>query len=104
LGTFILLALVAGRRGACHTICWMAPFMILGRWVRNLFRWPALRLRADAEKCIDCQRCTKVCSMSLDVNGMVQKGVMEHSECILCGACVDACPQGVIRYSFSAGK
>ncbi|MBN2554126.1 MAG: 4Fe-4S binding protein [Spirochaetales bacterium] len=28
---------------------------------------------------------------------------MKHAECILCGQCVDSCPQGVIRYSFSRG-
>jgi len=42
--------------------------------------------------------------MSLDVNGMVQGGDMEDSECILCGSCVDVCPEDVIHYSFSAGK
>ncbi len=26
---FFLLALIIGRRSACHTICWMAPFMII---------------------------------------------------------------------------
>jgi ferredoxin len=39
--------------------------------------------------------------MSLEVQEMVEKGRMENSECVLCGQCVDSCPQGVIRYSFS---
>jgi len=91
-------------RAFCHYVCWMAPFMILGRKVRNLARWPALRLKADAEKCIDCRRCTQNCPMSLDVNGLVHRETMEHSECILCRTCVDSCPQGVIRYSFSGGR
>ena len=51
-----------------------------------------------------CPECTANCPMSLDVNGMVQRGDMENSECILCGSCVDICPQDVIRYSFSRGK
>lgn len=104
IGIFIALAWITGKRGACHYICWMAPFMILGRTIRNLFRWPALRLKSEQEKCIDCKRCTKACPMSLDVNGMVQSGAMEDSECVLCGSCVDTCPKNVIRYSFSAGK
>ncbi len=41
--------------------------------------------------------------MNLDVNGMVQAGAMEHSECILCGTCADVYPKDVIHYSFSAG-
>ncbi len=101
---FLGLAVIFGRRAACHTICWMAPFMILGRKLRNRFRWPALRLKADEAACIDCGRCTRECSMSLDVNDMVHAGTMENDECILCGECVDVCPKDVIRYTFSSGK
>lgn len=103
-GIFLALSVFVGRRAGCHTICWMAPFMILGRKLRNLGNWPALRLRAETEKCINCKKCTRECPMSLDVNGLVQKGVMEHSECVLCGTCVDVCPKDVIHYSFSKGK
>ena len=95
------IALVAGRRGACHTICWMAPFMIIGRKIRNTANWPALQLESNKNLCINCKACTRVCSMSLDVNAMVQKQTMENAECILCGRCVDVCPKGAIKYTFS---
>jgi polyferredoxin len=101
---FLGLAIAFGRRAGCHTICWMAPFMILGRKIRNLLHWPALHLKADEEACIDCSRCTRECPMSLDVNAMVHADTMENSGCILCGNCVDACPKDVIHYTFSAGK
>ncbi len=78
--------------------------MIIGRKIRNLFKWPSLRLKADTDKCVNCKTCTANCLMSLDVNQMVQEGTMENSECILCGTCVDVCPDDVIAYSFSAGK
>jgi ferredoxin-type protein NapH len=94
------IALTAGRRAACHTICWMAPFMIIGRKIRNAVNWSALQLEADSSKCINCMACTRNCAMSLDVNAMVQKQAMENTECILCGKCVDVCPEGVIKYSF----
>jgi ferredoxin-type protein NapH len=103
LALFTILPLALGRRAACHTVCWMAPFMILGRRIRNLVRWPALRLRADATQCNDCLRCTSECPMSLEVHGMVRAGDMEHGECILCGTCADTCPKDVIRMPFSAG-
>jgi ferredoxin-type protein NapH len=101
---FLGLAVIFGRRASCHSICWMAPFMILGRKLRNLVRWPALRLVAEPDRCSDCLTCTRNCPMSLDVNGMVQRADMEDSECILCGTCVDGCTQGAIRFSFSAGR
>ncbi|GAB4423517.1 MAG: hypothetical protein Kow002_13080 [Anaerolineales bacterium] len=101
---FIGLAVFAGRRAGCHTICWMAPFMIIGRWIRNRFGWASLRLTADASACSDCKLCSKNCPMSLDVNGMVQIEQMEDPECILCGTCVDNCSKSAIRYTFSGGK
>lgn len=103
-GLFLALAVFIGRRAGCHTICWMAPFMILGRKLRNLFNWPALHLKAGTPACINCKRCTRDCPMSLDVNAMVQACRMENSECVLCGTCADVCPKNVIHYSFSSGK
>ena len=94
------LALAAGKRASCHTICWMAPFMIIGRKIRNSVNWPSLQLVADKEKCVNCKVCNQKCPMSLAVESMVQQNSMENSECILCGSCVDSCPKQVIKYSF----
>ena len=102
-GTFLILSLTTGKRGGCHYICWMAPFMIIGRKIRNLVKFPALRLKVAKDKCIDCKICTENCPMSLDVNGMVMQGKIENNECILCGNCIDVCPQEVIRYAFDSG-
>ncbi|OGD26301.1 MAG: hypothetical protein A2Y56_13405 [Candidatus Aminicenantes bacterium RBG_13_63_10] len=101
---FAGLAIAFGRRAGCHSICWMAPFMIIGRWIRNRFVWPSLRLKADYEACKNCGTCTSNCPMSLDVTGMVRAGKMENAECILCGTCADNCAAGAVRYSFSSGK
>ena len=103
-GLIFLLAVSTGKRAFCHAGCWMAPFMIAGRKVRNVLNTPALRLTAATEKCINCKKCTAACTMSLDVNEMVQRGNMEISECILCGECIDVCPENVIRYGFSSGQ
>ncbi len=103
-GFFLVLALALGRRAGCRTVCWMAPYMIIGRWLRNRVRWPAFRLQAEPDKCNDCQLCTRDCPMSLEVHEKVKRADMEDAECILCFTCVDACPQKAIRYSFSGGK
>jgi polyferredoxin len=97
-------ALAAGKRAACHSICWMAPFIIIGTKIKNAAGWSSLRLTADKTNCIQCKQCSKNCPMSLDVNEMVQKETMANTECILCGSCVDTCPQNAIKYSFSSPK
>jgi polyferredoxin len=103
-GLFLILALALGRRAGCRTICWMAPFMIIGRWLRNRGRWPALRLQAEPDQCNDCMLCTRDCPMSLEVHEKVKRADMEDAECILCLTCVDTCPQKAIRYSFSGRR
>lgn len=97
--TFItVFAIPAGKRGFCHYFCPIAVIMIIGRKIRNLIRWPALHLSADAGRCTDCKKCLERCPMGLDVNIMVRQGSMENTECILCGCCVDVCQKHVIRY------
>jgi polyferredoxin len=92
-----------GRRTMCHTICWMAPFMIMGRKIRNYFKWPSLRLTADKDSCIACKRCSQVCTMSLPVQEMVQNSRPENSECILCLECVEVCNPQAIKVTFKSG-
>lgn len=103
-GIILILAIAVGKRSFCHHVCWMAPFMIVGRWLSNLLRIPSLRMKPDSEACIECHRCTRECPMSLEVESMVLKGKIDHRECILCGTCADVCPKGAITYSFSSYK
>ncbi|MHA1211954.1 MAG: 4Fe-4S binding protein [Candidatus Heimdallarchaeota archaeon] len=97
-----ILGLVVGKRSFCHHLCWVGPFMVIGRKLSNWLHMPSLRLKPDNEKCIDCQRCDRACPMSLDVSRLVQEGNMEDSNCILCGECIDACPKNVIHYKFTS--
>jgi polyferredoxin len=94
------LAFASGRHAFCHYGCWMAPFMMIGRRLRNAVGWPSLQLRPQPEECRNCLTCTENCPMSIDVHARVLLGDMEHSDCILCGQCVDNCKQKAIAYSF----
>lgn len=102
----VLLVLIAipgyaiGKRSFCHHLCWMAPFMILGRKIRNLMNWPSLALTNESGTCAHCHTCTVSCPMSLPVETMVGQNRMENAECILCGTCADGCEFGVIKLGF----
>lgn len=103
-GVILLLVaptLIHGKRAACHYICWMAPFMVIGSKIGQILHLPQLHMQADRSKCISCKKCSKACPMGLAVDEMVTKNMNgKCSECIQCGACADVCPKGVIRYSF----
>ena len=96
----VLPALLHGRRAACHYICWMAPFMVIGSTVGRWLHLPQLHVEADSGQCISCGKCTRACPMGLDVKRMVSEGTNSGcTECIKCGACIDECPKKVLKYS-----
>jgi ferredoxin-type protein NapH len=96
----VLPAFAVGKRSFCHHLCWMAPFMILGRKIRNGAGWPSLSLAVRPGSCTRCGECVPNCPMSLPVMDMVSRGEMEHSECILCASCIDSCDFDTLSYKF----
>ncbi|MBU1568061.1 MAG: 4Fe-4S binding protein [Proteobacteria bacterium] len=98
----VMPAFVFGKRSFCHHLCWMAPFMISGRTIRNIFNWASLQLQSAPDMCKHCHTCSEHCPMSLPVEEMVMNKCLENKECILCGTCVDVCKQGTL--SFTWGK
>jgi len=101
----LLPSLICGRRAACHYICWMAPFLILGEKIGKLLHIPQLHIKADKNKCISCNKCESVCPMGLKVERMAKANTFyKCSDCIQCGACVDKCSRKVLSYSWKAEK
>jgi polyferredoxin len=91
-----VVTLAVGRRGACHSICWMSPFLELGSYVGSKLRIPQWKIRSKPELCIECQKCNKTCPMSIDVMESLKNLAIDDSACILCGDCVEACPRHVL--------
>lgn len=92
-----IFALLTGKRGMCHSLCWMAPFMVLGEKAADFLHIPRFRLKANSESCISCGQCNKRCPMSLQVSDMVKTNHMDSTECVSCLECVDACSKKVIQ-------
>lgn len=91
-----LFALFTGRRGMCHSLCWIAPFMVVGEKLADLLHLPRFRLKAFPENCISCGQCSKQCPMSLNVKELILSGKPDSTECIYCLHCVDICPKKAI--------
>ncbi|MDD2371104.1 MAG: 4Fe-4S dicluster domain-containing protein [Firmicutes bacterium] len=100
LGIFILINLLFGKRVACHSICWMSPFLEAGFWLGSKLKIKQLRILSISENCINCKKCNQVCPMSIDVMKSIERGYIKTKDCILCGECVDACPKVVLSYGF----
>jgi ferredoxin-type protein NapH len=87
-----------GKRAACHSICWMSPFLVGGYLSGKLLHLPQLRIKSTPEKCSGCKTCNNKCPMSISVSTLVKAGEITSLDCILCGQCVDNCPNKALRY------
>ncbi len=90
-----------GKRAFCHYLCWQAPILVIGNRLREYARWSSLHLAVTGDACDECGACDRHCPMSLRVTELVKTGTIRNTECILCGNCVDWCPKGMIRFSWS---
>jgi polyferredoxin len=77
----------------------LASTLVEHFWCRYLCPYGALmglvslaspvKIRRDAEACIDCSKCAKACPAGIKVDQLVQ---IRSAECTACMACVAACP------------
>lgn len=95
------LTVVFGQFASCKYVCWQAPFMIIGTKIRNYFQFHGLRLTAETDKCKNCKVCNIKCPMNIDVMANVRKNKMDHTECVLCGNCIDNCEHKTIKFSIT---
>ena len=54
------------------------------------------RIRVNEEKCINCNKCRKVCPMNVDMLNN-KRSRDNGTECILCLECVNHCPTGALK-------
>ncbi|MEM1484881.1 4Fe-4S binding protein [Oscillospiraceae bacterium PP1C4] len=93
-----LFTLLTGRRGMCHSLCWMAPFMVIGEKLADLLHIPRFRLKFAPDACVSCGKCSRNCPMGLNIVEMMKTGNAYALECINCLECVDGCPKKAISF------
>ena len=86
LALFIILSILF-YRPFCKWICPLGAIYSLFNKVSFL------KIQVDHEKCVGCQKCSRVCKMDVNV-----VDTPNHPECIRCGECMKACPTDAICY------
>jgi ferredoxin-type protein NapH len=99
-----IITILSGKRGFCHYLCWVSPFMIIGGIIRDSLKIPSLRLITKPDLCNSCGVCSRACPMSLPLDQLIKNGEIGHSECTLCATCIDSCTKDVIRFTFRYHK
>jgi electron transport complex protein RnfB len=56
------------------------------------------------EKCIGCQKCTKICPVDAPSGEKKKMHVIDQSRCIGCGICTAACPVQAIEGTFNTAE
>jgi polyferredoxin len=83
------------NRAFCKYVCPVsAPLKLTARF-------SLLKVGGDAEQCINCQACVKMCPMDIRVPEYVLDGQRVLStECSLCQTCISVCAQDALKLSF----
>jgi ferredoxin-type protein NapH len=91
IGLVLVLPFLTKLRTQCAFFCPFGPFQALSN------RLSVFEIRMDRTKCTDCVTCRRSCpTLVLDATS-VAKGKAGMS-CMKCGACVDACTRGAMRW------
>ncbi|SRR6266567_2343144 len=95
LGVFVLLSVII-QNFWCRYLCPYGALMGLAA----LFS--PVKIRRDAETCIDCAKCAKACPSQLPVDRLVE---ISSAECTACVSCVAVCPaENALQFALPARK
>lgn len=91
LATLVILVVLAWRGGRtyCNTIC---P---VGTVLAQLARFSWFKVHIDANKCKNCNLCSKNCKSScIDI----KNHKVDYTRCVTCGNCLEKCSFGALTY------
>jgi polyferredoxin len=83
------------NRAFCKYVCPVSVPLKLGT------RCALLKVKGDPRRCCEHRVCEKVCPMDIQIAEYIKRGERVLStECILCQACIDVCPEQALALSF----
>lgn len=97
LAAIVVLELFWGKRVWCRALC---P---LGGFYEVLGKVGLVNVHIDHEACIGCNVCKKACLCDpeiLDAPVAGEAKAVCAGDCMMCGACVDACPTHALKVGF----
>lgn len=98
LGAIVVAELFWARRVWCRALC---P---LGGFYEALGKVGVVRVSMDYESCTHCSACQKACLCDPEILDEVLQGdasLVKAGDCMVCGACVDACPTKALSLGIS---
>lgn len=94
LAAIVVVELTWARRVWCRALC---P---LGGFYEVLGRVGLVNVRIDTDACVHCDACSRACLCDPEILAPALAGddvIVRAGDCMVCGACVDACPTRALR-------
>lgn len=90
-----ILTFFIGSRAYCRLLC---PFLTISSFIAP---YSIFKIRpVNADNCIQCNKCDKVCPMLIHVSEHVSKNEeINNKYCIACERCVSACNEDVLSFT-----
>lgn len=73
------------NRAFCKYLCPITVFL------KPASYFSLLRVKVDADKCVSCEKCKRICPMNVEVTNN-SRSRLNGTECILCLECINECP------------
>ncbi len=92
-----ILSITIGKSQVAHYVCPFSPWMLTGIKCGKRLRIPSFTIVTDADKCVKCKQCNRVCLINQDVCNKVINETFDQSECTNCFSCVKTCKSGALE-------
>jgi ferredoxin-type protein NapH len=86
----VLAVIFKDNRAFCKYICPVTVFL------KPASYFSMIRIKVDADRCINCKKCIKTCPMNVDMLDP-SRSRKNGTECILCLECSKVCPGKAIK-------